>query len=443
MDRRTLGVNTRLSELNDGKGIGKGSFTITDSSGAIAAINTAVAGIETLGDVIDAINGLSIGVEARLNQTGDGLLLLDTAGGSGNLTVKDSGSGTAAADLRLNRPSKLVDVGSGPRQGIDGTFASTIEIDADDKLDDVISKINQASAGVTASKFFDGIGFRISLTSNRSGMMGRVQLDVSGTNLNFEEAVAARDAMILVGSDQASGAGVLATSSTNQFDEVIEGLSLTVKAVSSEATQVTVSSTDTRLVTNVKLFVEQYNKLVDKVAEVTKFEDLGSASAPNVKTGLLFGSSELLRMENQLDELISGRITGAGSIRSIAELGLELQENGKLTLNEEKLKQRFATDPEAVKSFFTTESSGFAFRMDTAVDRIAGVGDSLLLVKFRTLQQKIDFNTERAANLTARLDRQRAKLLKQFYTLEESIQKIKSFQSSLAAIQPLPPLTSA
>ena len=42
---------------------------------------------KTVGDVIDAINALTNGVEARINDTGDGILLVDTADGTSTLGV--------------------------------------------------------------------------------------------------------------------------------------------------------------------------------------------------------------------------------------------------------------------------------------------------------------------------------------------------------------------
>ena len=58
--------------------------------------------ITTVADVIDAINAKDIGVEARINDAGNGILLFDTAGGSGTFKVEELGGGTAAADLGLD-----------------------------------------------------------------------------------------------------------------------------------------------------------------------------------------------------------------------------------------------------------------------------------------------------------------------------------------------------
>ena len=53
------------------------------------------------------------------------------------------------------------------------------------------------------------------------------------------------------------------------------------------------------------------------------------------------------------------------------------------------------------------------------------------------LQRKVDENNQSIAAQNARLDTQRARLLKQFNDLESAIAKIKSNQSALSQIQPL------
>ena len=97
LHRQTVTTSTLLSDLNQGNGIDTGSFTITDSDGLIGAVNIKVEGIGTVGELVDAINALPIGVTASLNDAGDGIVLVDTASGSSTMQVEDTGTGTAAA----------------------------------------------------------------------------------------------------------------------------------------------------------------------------------------------------------------------------------------------------------------------------------------------------------------------------------------------------------
>src|SRR6185503_12234684 len=96
-------VNEATSVSNyapDGLGIQAGAIKITDSAGNTATVQISSA-VSNIGDVLQRINSASgISVTAQLNDTGDGFVLVDNAGGAGTLKVEESG-GTTAADLRL------------------------------------------------------------------------------------------------------------------------------------------------------------------------------------------------------------------------------------------------------------------------------------------------------------------------------------------------------
>ena len=151
-----------------------------------------------MGDVIDRINAANIGVEARINDTGDGVLLVDTAGGLGKIKVADS-TGTVATDLNLAGESVEVDIDGTPTQIIDGTTVHSLDIAEGDTLSDVVTKINNLKAGVAASFLNDGQGVRLSLTVNKTGAANEVLLEsergkfsISGNELSSRRALAIR-----------------------------------------------------------------------------------------------------------------------------------------------------------------------------------------------------------------------------------------------------------
>ena len=100
------GSNVLLSSLNSGQGIGFGAFRITDSNGGsdVVVINSTAGTFTTVADVIAAINATDIAVEARVDDSGSGILLYDTGGGTSTLKVEELADGTTAADLGLTKP---------------------------------------------------------------------------------------------------------------------------------------------------------------------------------------------------------------------------------------------------------------------------------------------------------------------------------------------------
>lgn len=138
--RQTIGQATLLASLNGGKGVAIGDLEIIDTAGVRKTVdlNSMNNPARTVGDVIDGINASVPGVEARINDSGDGIILVDAAGGTGNISVKDM-SGNIAQSLNLTRASKTIDVNGAPTQVIDGTTSFTVDLDDLDVSSDAIA----------------------------------------------------------------------------------------------------------------------------------------------------------------------------------------------------------------------------------------------------------------------------------------------------------------
>ena len=146
---RSFNPSTQLSELNNGKGVSTvasgNDFTITRSDGT--SFGVSLAGAVTVQDVINRINTAAggVGVTASFAATGNGIVLTDSAGGSGTLTVTPQNFSTAAADLGISGPA----VGSAIT-GADVDPVETKGVFADlAKLRDALNSNDQA--GITAA----------------------------------------------------------------------------------------------------------------------------------------------------------------------------------------------------------------------------------------------------------------------------------------------------
>jgi flagellar hook-associated protein 2 len=434
--RQQVSEATLLSALNKGKGIKVGDFTIRDSAGKIGAVdlNPTDDIAVTVGDVINRINALTIGVEARINDEGDGIVLVDTAGGTQSLTVSEVGGGTTAKDLRIKGTSVEVDVNGTPTKQINGTAKSTVEIGEDDTLADVVESINALGAGVTASIVNDATGQRLSLTGG-IGAANELLYDTAGSTLQFQQINEARDAVLLYGSKTSPGGGVLFSSQTDTFASVVEGVTLTVKDGSTDPVTVTVTASSAPIVKAVQEFVDAYNSIRDILDEVTDFDQ------ESLTTGILFGSNEALRIESDLSRVLTGRFFGVGNIQSLEALGISLDDKGHLEFESAKLTAAYNSDPEALRTLFTDKTSGLATKIDAAVERLAGKASTALLTsRADTLTRKIDANTERIAFMDLTLERQRERLLNDFYRIETVIAGMQTSLDALSTFQPIPSL---
>lgn len=181
LQHRYVTLSTRVADLNGGRGIGTGTFRLTDGNGKTAVIDIGT-DTKTLADLIQEMNAqagaLGLNLVASINANGDGLLVREKDGepeGGAAIKIEDL-TGTVARSLRIAGTAS----GTGDDNFISGSYETTVEFDAADTLDTVVRKINEAGVGVRATVINDGSGsspFRISLVSAASGRAGRFILD--------------------------------------------------------------------------------------------------------------------------------------------------------------------------------------------------------------------------------------------------------------------------
>jgi flagellar hook-associated protein 2 len=562
LNKQTVDLGTRLSDLNGGRGIDDGSFTITDSSGTVGAINLAVNPVKTVGDLINVINGLSNNVTASLSPDGDGIAIVDNAGGTGTLKIEDTGNGTSAADLGLKGTASTVTINGTAVSAIVGGEQSSIEVKNTDTLSSIVEKINSNGRyGKASVESADDGTFRLIVGATEGGQAGRFTFNTSGFDFGLRTTSEGQDALIAysvdggsesfltssdgvfeiagatssveslviseatlltslapsasagsftiedsegkksainlkveeiktvgqlvdrinqlglnltasisedgskiaivsndlnrpikitdVGNSKAASALGIAGESEritldgisvqalagrgNKPDASGSGLSLTVKGLSEESITVTVSSDNKGITGAAKTFADQYNKLIEKIDSLTFF------NAEEDSVGLLFGSTEALRISSSYKTLLSGTVNGAGDIKSLGSLGFSFDDKGKLSLSESKIGEALDASRDSVEAFFSTEESGIADRLSKLADRIAGTGKSLLLTRRETLQGQVERNNERVGALNKRLEKERERLLRNFYKTEEAISKIQSNQNAVSSIQYIKP----
>jgi flagellar hook-associated protein 2 len=428
LHRQTLSEGTLLSTLNGGKGVAQNSFLLTDSNGLSGSISFSQLKPKTLGDVIDAINALPTAIRARINDTGDGIALEDTAHGADTLRVAEVGSGTTAKDLKLLTATKTVTIAGQPTQVIDGTTTVTATLDTDDTLEDLVSKLNDAGGSFKASIVNDGAGsqpYHLSLLSTAAGGSGRLLADSSLAGVSFQDVVHAQDAVLVAGDPSL---GRLIASSTNTFTDVVAGLSVTVQGATTDSINVSVNTSNTTFVSGIKQFVAQYNSLRDKIDSLDFFKpDDGSR-------GVLFGSSETLRLRNDVSRFVTGRFFGLGSFQNLSQMGVTIDDSGKLAVDEAKLKAAYDKDPSAVQKFFTDEDQGFVTKLNKTFDALVGEKNSVLINRVQSLNNKVELGNAQLATMGARLDRERERLLTTFYNLESAVSKLQSNMTAIGSL---------
>lgn len=413
----------------NGVDVRRGAFSLTDSSGTKHTV-TVSSTFTKLGEVFDAVNTATGGkVTVELNATGDGFNLVDQAGGSGQLQIAEVNGGGTAADLGLAVGSATTGVDGKSR--LASRSALVVSVTATDTLTSLAEKINSAGAGLSAGLINDGSNFsphRLLVSSRTTGTAGRFVVDDGGLGLGISDRTVGSDAVLRVGS---SSSGFLVTSSNNTFSAVLPGLDVTATGVGTGPAQVTVASDTGRVVDLVKNFVNGYNDFVSKTATLTKFD-----TATN-QGGILQGESIVLRVQGVLSELLNDFSLGApgGDFRSLREVGVTLDGTGKLSLDEAKLTDRLNTNPNGVKAFFTTATTGFGAKLKSAIESLTDGSKGKITLETNSLGDSVDTYSRRITQLNAQLDIRRNRLLLQFANLETVLGRLQAQQSALSKIQ--------
>ena len=448
-----VGLNTLVADLNGGKGIGTGTFRIIDASGASSEVEIS-SDTKTVADLIRAINSAVEGddVVARVNDNGDGIVIEDTSGGPNKIKIEDV-SGAVASSLRIEG-----EAASSTENYVVGSYETRIEFDPADSLRDVMSKINNAGVGVTASILNEGVGanpFRLSLTSREAGVAGRTLIDTGGFDLGLTRLEEGQDAKAFFGSTDPAKA-VLFTSSTNTISDVFEGLTLNLQSASDTAVTINVSGDRSELETKIDEFVKGFNDTLDRIDFQTRYDQETEARGP------LLGDGTLIGLKSAMVNTILGQPDNvSGRYNNLSQVGLTIGDGGRLELDKEKLQRALDEDPQAVEDLLiarevdqsagsrsfgegitvtdpdakeTFSSLGVFAKVEELARRYIDTVDGVITNRNKALDSQVKLQEDRIEFFDRQLLDKRSRLEREFAALEGIISNFQAQQAALSQL---------
>lgn len=241
---------------------------------------------------------------------------------------------------------------------------STADSDNDGYIDatGLVDAINSCdeNPGVSAALVKTDGQTTIMLTSDTTGAQSGFTATVNGTVIASPETAMTvpQDAEINLGGKD----GPVITSSSNTFDDVIPGVTMTFTEVSdpddaSDVTTITVAEDSSASQAKVQTFVDAYNTLVDTVDSLTS--NGGDGSNP----GVFAGDAGLSSLTNQLDDIAHSYYDGV----SIVDYGISLDSDGHLEIDSDKFNEAMEANPDGLTSIFVGDDSMVA-QMDDLMD---------------------------------------------------------------------------
>lgn len=449
-----VSLAAKLSDLNSGRGVGAGSFRLTDGFGETANV-TIGADSTTLYDVVAKINSRGLALSARVNDHGDGILIeedLSDAGGQTPFVAMkvESLSGTAAKDLNIIGTSETITGAS-----IEGSYEWTVEVEAGDTLNEIIGKINDAGIPVSASLINTGSGatpFRLNLSSAIGGLQGELVVDSGAIDLGLTTATAARDAKVFFGSEEIADAFLL-TSGANVIKDVVQGVTIDLHKAEDELVTVTVERDTESVVTKMKEFVAAFNDVIERIDQYDFFD------IETEQRGPLLGDPTTGRTRELMIRTVQARAKGVnGPYQLLSHIGVAIGKDSKLALNEQKFRDLYAADPEAVEDLMagfdstttttqeispgiTVEQSeqtfsklGIGDTFDQVLDGLTNSIDGVFETVDENFQSLIDLNNDRIEQFDKRLEARRGQLEAQFLAMETALARLQGQSSALGSL---------
>jgi flagellar hook-associated protein 2 len=296
----------------------------------------------------------------------------------------------------------------------------------------LISKINSANAGVQASEVNTGSSidpYRLVLTSLQGGTAGNLQFDTSNSPISLTQTSAGQNALLLVGS---GNSGFVASSPTDTFSNVLAGANLVLTGTSTSPVSLTVAQDPSALASAIQSIVTGYNSIVSAIGTATAYNTATNTGA------VLEGDTSVLQIQTALSNLVSGQLAGnsGGSIQSLAELGISVNQDGSLSLNSSTLSSVLASNPQGVQQFLSTANSGLSAQFQTALTQLAGPTDSVLANRTTALNTEVSDNQAQITQMQAQLTVEQNALTAQFDQMEVTVSQLQSNLSAISAIQP-------
>lgn len=267
-----------------------------------------------------------------------------------------------------------------------GSSAVTISVVADASLADIRDQINRASAGVVAAIITDANGARLSIRSKDTGAENAFRISATETAddgnaasglsaLAYDASNAGASSMnrnVSAANAELSLNGISISSASNTLSNVVDGLSLNLRQVTTTPVTLDVSTDTATIKKAITDFVDAFNTASSFIKTQTAY------NADSKSGGVLQGDRSTMTLQGQLRAVINEGSTASSSWGRLSDIGISMASDGTLKVDDTKLSNAVGSPAELKKLLATDGSgsadSGFARRFKRLADSALGSG---------------------------------------------------------------------
>ena len=414
---------------------------------AISTFDTTLAKLSTPG----AFNKRAINIT---QDTDDPILKIssntDASNGQYNVTVNKLATTSKIEGTFASSTSSLItEDGTLTFSAGDGN-EFTVDVKKGDTLQQIRKRINNApdNFGLTANIVNTSDGkAKLVIDSGVTGAGNDLKISGSTTELKMFEAdtssATAVSGSSMSRTQQSTDAeidvdGNILTSDTNTFKDKVQGLDITVLRVSDKdsdgnlkSNKVDITTDKSAIKTLVQEFVTAYNTLIDQCTELGKRNTIVGGESQD-DGGALAGDS----MPRSIRTLMANTVMEPNSemtgINSIFQLGIKMDNDGKLSVDSDKFDDALDDNYEQVVALFSGEN-GVAGKLQTSLKEYTKTGG---LISQRQDQLNSDLRdlSTREATAADQLEKYEANLRAQYGSLDTLLAQMQSSASYLSLL---------
>lgn len=262
---------------------------------------------------------------------------------------------------------------------------------------------------------------------------------------------------------EVNGTTIERNSNAFELDGITMELTATTAAGAPPISLTTSKDTD-KIVEGLKSFVDDYNALIEELndqisaeASYQKYAPLTDAQKKEMsereienwekkaKEGLLRNDSNISKFLQEMRSVMYKTVDSAGI--ALYDIGIEAssnyKDNGKLVLDESKLKGALTTKLDEIQKMFTDKNDGLAVQLQKALKEAANpssgspgslvryAGTKDVMVTSNTLYYEMKSVKETLSRLNTKYETERTRYWKQFTAMEKAISNMNSQSSWL------------
>lgn len=424
-----LDTNTIVDKL-----VALESQPITTNTAYQAALTAQISSIGDLSSKIKAMAAAaqSLGTSGvssnTISQTPAGVTAVAGAGalpGSYAITVNSVATSARARSTQFQTANDTV-AGGALNLHIQGV-ATTINIAANSDLGSVVKQINSSGAPISAAVVSDGSHMYVSLTNRNTGKPigsaadGGLTIDSDSTGLGLAVTQNATNAIVQVDD-------LTVESLSNTISTAIPGVTLTATQKTTSASNLVITQNPAQSATGIQGFISAFNAVVTALQPSLRPDP--SNPAPN---GTLLDGSTALGLEQSMNGLLSYQVVPSGTVRTLADMGVKLQNDGTLTLDTTTFNKVLTRDPDAVNAIFNSASTGMSDKLTALSNQYTNSFSGQLVQRTTSLQKTIKDIATRNQQLQDHVDNYKLQLQRQFANMESLISNYNSIGSFLSA----------